>query len=154
MRFFPEISLLRSSGPFLESFETFRTYFGLHSSLCIFKRKRLEARNFAFILFFIPFTAYEKNSHMKRIHRISGLLFYEWLFGPGKFSDSRETGPRSFVKRPGKLSGPKSKFLKLWSACREKLLFKYVSCTMKGKISAKFQRLKPVLIEDIKRKTA
>ena len=39
---FFEISSVRAfevRGPFLESSETFRTYFGLHNSLCIFKTK-------------------------------------------------------------------------------------------------------------------
>ena len=44
---------------FLESPETFRTYFGLHHFVSP-KRKRLDVQNFAFILIFIPFTTYEK----------------------------------------------------------------------------------------------
>ena len=46
----PNPKRMKSRGLFLESPETFRGYFGCHNSLCIFKRKRLEARNFAVIL--------------------------------------------------------------------------------------------------------
>ena len=48
--------------PFLESPETFRRISGdiIHS--VSWRRKRLEADNFAVILIFIPFTTYEKNS--------------------------------------------------------------------------------------------
>ena len=42
------------------------------------KRWRLEARNFAVILIFSPFTTYE---------------FYECLFGPEKFSGLSKNGP-------------------------------------------------------------
>ena len=50
------------------------------------KRRRLEARNLAVILIFIPFTTYQKP-------RISGLEFYEWPFGFGKFSGLSRNGP-------------------------------------------------------------
>ena len=52
------------------------------------KRKRLEARNIAVILILFPL------QHMKRsAFRISGSEFYEWLFGPEKFSGLSRNGP-------------------------------------------------------------
>ena len=54
------------------------------------KRKRLEARNFAVILILFPL------QHMKRsAFRISGSEFYEWLFGPEKFSGLSRNGPEA-----------------------------------------------------------
>ena len=53
------------------------------------KRRRLEARNFAVILIYIPFTTYEK----KQLYRISGSQFYEWLFGPEMFSGLSRNRP-------------------------------------------------------------
>ena len=41
------------------------------------KRRRLEARNFAVIFIFMPFTTYEKN----QFYRIRRSEFWEWLFG-------------------------------------------------------------------------
>ena len=53
------------------------------------KRKRLEARNFAVIFIFTPFTTYEKTSFAGR----SRTYFYEWLFGHEKFSGLSRNGP-------------------------------------------------------------
>ena len=64
------------------------------------KRRRLEARNFAVIFTFIPFTTYEKG----QLYRISGSEFYEWLFGPEKFAGLSRNGPQGPVgKSPIKL---------------------------------------------------
>ena len=49
------------------------------------KRRGLEARNFAVILIFIPFTIYEKTS------------FNEWLLGPEKFSELSSNGPVVYI---------------------------------------------------------
>ena len=50
-------------GPFLESPETFRDLGPGDIILFVSpKQRRLEARNFAAILTFIPFTTYEKTS--------------------------------------------------------------------------------------------
>ena len=45
--------------------------------------RRLEARNFAVTLVFIPLTTYRGKG---QLFKISGSEFYEWLFGPEKFS--------------------------------------------------------------------
>ena len=61
----------------------------IHNTPIIFvssKRRRLDARNFAVILIFIPFATYEKNT-------ISGLEFYEWVFAPENFSGLSRNGP-------------------------------------------------------------
>ena len=47
-------------GLFLESPETFRVHFGGLILFVYSIRRRLEARHFAVILIFIPFTTYEK----------------------------------------------------------------------------------------------
>jgi len=52
------------------------------------ERRRLEARNFAFILIFIPFTTYEKTGFPE---------LAEWLFGPEKFSGLSRNGPLARV---------------------------------------------------------
>ena len=107
---FPVTSLLGSSGPFLESSETFRTYFGLHNSLCIFKMKASRARNFAFILIFIPFTTYEKTSFTK----LAGRSFTNGFSGPESFRDFRlRNGPQAVSRKTRKLIGPEKQFLKL-----------------------------------------
>ena len=53
---------MSTRGPFLESPETFRAYSGDIILFVSSKRRRLEARNFAVIFIFIPFTTYEKTS--------------------------------------------------------------------------------------------
>ena len=53
------------------------------------KRRRLETRNFAVILIFIPFTTYEKTSFTESAGRSSRNGFS----GPNGFRDFRETGP-------------------------------------------------------------
>ena len=53
------------------------------------KRKHLEARNFAFILIFIPFTTYEKTGFTE----LAGHSFTNGFSGPESFRDFRETGP-------------------------------------------------------------
>jgi len=57
------------------------------------KRKRLEARNFAFILIFIPFTTYEKTGFTE----LAGRSFTNGFSGPESFRDFRETGPRCSI---------------------------------------------------------
>ena len=59
------------------------------------KRRRLEARNFAVILIFIPFTTYEKTSFTEK----AGGSFTNGFSGPKSSRDFRETGPRSFKLR-------------------------------------------------------
>ena len=54
------------------------------------KRRRLEARNFAVILIFIPFTTYEKTSFTESAGRSSR----NGISGPNGFPDFEETGPR------------------------------------------------------------
>ena len=54
------------------------------------KRRRLEARNFAVILIFIPFTTYEKTSFTE----LAGRSFTNGFSGSKSFRDFRETGPR------------------------------------------------------------
>ena len=56
------------------------------------KRKRLEARNFAVIFIFIPFTTYEKISFTEQ----AGRSFTNGFSGPKSFRDFRETGLRFF----------------------------------------------------------
>ena len=54
------------------------------------ERRCLEARNFAFILVFIPFTTYEKTGFPK----LAGCSFTNGFSGPKGFPDFRETCPR------------------------------------------------------------
>ena len=68
---------LRLRGPVLESPETFRVTILFVSS----KKLCSVLRNFAVILIFIPFTTWKD-----QLYRISGSEFYEWLFGPVRFS--------------------------------------------------------------------
>ena len=49
-----------SRGPFLESPETFRTYFRLHNSLRVFKMKASRGTKLCIYFNFFPFTTYEK----------------------------------------------------------------------------------------------
>ena len=53
------------------------------------KRRRLEARNFAAIFIFIPFTTYEKT----RFTEYAGRNFTNGFSGPKTYRDFRETGP-------------------------------------------------------------
>ena len=53
------------------------------------KLRRLEARNFAVIFIFIPFTTYEKTSFTELV----GRSFTNGFLGPKRFRDFRETGP-------------------------------------------------------------
>ena len=82
--------ICETRGPFLESPETFRTYFGLHNSLCIFKTK--ASRGTKPCIYFNFYSLY--NIWKDRLHRISGSQFYKWLFGPGKFSGLSRNGPQ------------------------------------------------------------
>ena len=52
-------------------------------------RRRLEARNFAVILGFIPFTTYEKTSFTE----YTGRSFTNGFSGPKSFREFRETAP-------------------------------------------------------------
>jgi len=54
------------------------------------KRRRFEARNFAVILIFTPFTTYEKTSFTEQ----AGRSFTNDFSGPKSSPDFRETGPR------------------------------------------------------------
>ena len=54
------------------------------------KLRRLEARNFAVIFIFIPFTTYEKTSFTE----CAGQSFTNGFSGPKRVRDFRETGPR------------------------------------------------------------
>ena len=54
------------------------------------KRRRLEARNFAVILIYIPFTTYEKTSFTE----LAGRSFTNCFSDPKCFRYFRETGPR------------------------------------------------------------
>ena len=53
------------------------------------KQRRLEARNFAVIWIFIPFTTYEKTSFTEWTSR----SFMNGFLGPKSLRDFRETGP-------------------------------------------------------------
>ena len=59
------------------------------------KRKRLEARNLAFILIFVPFITYEKTGFTELADR----SFRNGFSGPESFRDFRETGARSLISR-------------------------------------------------------
>ena len=58
------------------------------------KRRRLEARNFAVILTFIPLTTYHGKD---QLDRMSTSEFYEWLFGSEQFSELQRNGPQALV---------------------------------------------------------
>ena len=77
--------------PFLKSPESFRAHFGWHNSLFISsKRRSLEARSFTVILNF--YSVY--NIWKDQLYRMSGSEFYEWLFGPDKYSELSSNGPQ------------------------------------------------------------
>ena len=69
-------------GLFLKSPETFWAYFGWHNSLCIFKTK--ASRGTKLCSYFCFYSLY--NTWKDQLYRISRSYFYEWLFGPAKFS--------------------------------------------------------------------
>ena len=69
-------------GPFLERPETFRAHFGSHNSLCIVKAK--ASRGTKLCSYFNLYFLYKL--WKDQLYRISGSQFYEWLFGPKKFS--------------------------------------------------------------------
>ena len=56
------------------------------------KRRCLEARNFAVIFIFIPFTTCEKTSFTEQ----AGRNFTNSFSGPKSYRDFRETGPSCF----------------------------------------------------------
>ena len=83
---------LEPTGPFL--FVSFLLFGHISGRIILFvcsKRRRLEARNFAVILIYIPFTTYEKNSFTE----LAGRSFTNGFSGPKCFRDFRETGPRA-----------------------------------------------------------
>ena len=57
------------------------------------KLSRLEARSFAVIFIFIPFTTYEKTSFTDWV----GRNFTNGFSGPKRFRDFPETGPRAVI---------------------------------------------------------
>ena len=79
-----------SRGLFLESPETFRAHFGWHNSLCIFKTK--PSRGTKRRSYFYFYSLY--NIWKDQLYRISRSEFYEWLFGPEKFSGLSRNGPQ------------------------------------------------------------
>ena len=79
-------------GLFLESLETFRTYFGCHNSLCIFKTKASQGTKLCSYFDFYPLY----NIWKDQLYRISRSQFYEWLFGPEKFSGLSRNGLQGF----------------------------------------------------------
>ena len=80
----------RVRGLFLESPEKFRAYFGWHNSLCIFKTK--ASRGMKLCSYFY----YSLCNILKdQLYRISRSEFYEWLFGPEKFSGLSRNGSQS-----------------------------------------------------------
>ena len=74
----------RIRGPFLESPETFRAHFGWHNPVFIFKPE--ASRGTKLSSYFNFYSLY--NISQTQLYRISGLEFYEWLFGSVKFSIS------------------------------------------------------------------
>ena len=76
-------------GLFLESPEAFRAYFGWHNSLCIFKTKASRGTKLCSYFYFCSLYNILKD----QLYRISRSQFYEWLFGPEKFSGLSRNGP-------------------------------------------------------------
>ena len=72
--------------------ETFRAYFGWHS-LCIFKTKASWGTKLCRYFYF--YSLY--NIWKDQLYRISRSWFYEWLFGPEKFSGLSRNGPLARV---------------------------------------------------------
>ena len=82
----------QTRGPFLKSPKTFQAAISGYVILFVSsERRRLEARNFAFILIFIPFTTFEKTGFPE----LAGRSFTNGFSGPKSFPAFRETGPRS-----------------------------------------------------------
>ena len=86
----PRRGCSRAWGPFLESPETLRAHFGLHISICIFKAKGVS-RHETLQFFYTSYSLY--NLWKGQLYRISGSQFYQWLFGPEKFSGLSRNGP-------------------------------------------------------------
>ena len=84
---------LESWGLFLESPETFRAHFGWHNSLCIFKMK--ASRGTKLCSYFDFYSLY--NIWKDQLYRISRPEFYEWLFGPEKFSGLSRNWPHRAI---------------------------------------------------------
>ena len=97
MRFSAQTVLLatRAWRPFLESPETFRVHFGCHNSPCIFKTKASGGPNLGSYFNFYSLNKIGK----EQLYRISEFEFYEWLFGPEKFSGLSRNGPLARVSR-------------------------------------------------------
>ena len=83
----------RPWGLFLESPETFRAHFGWHNSLCIFKMK--ASRGTKLCSYFDFYSLY--NIWKDQLYRISRPEFYEWLFGPEKFSGLSRNWPHRAI---------------------------------------------------------
>ena len=82
---------------FLESPETFRAHFGWHNFLCIFKTK--ASRGTKLHSYFYFYSQY--NIWKDQLYRTSRSYFYEWLFGPEKFSGLSRNGPLVYtMNRP------------------------------------------------------
>ena len=82
------------------------------------KRRRLEARNFAVILDFIPFTTYEKTSFTE----YAGRSFTNGFSGPKSFRKFRETAPRCALRVKLLNSFPQPGFLPSLTEPREVFL--------------------------------
>ena len=80
--------ILLSCDPFLESPETFRTHFGWHDSLCVFKTKASPGTKLCSYFNFY----YLYNRSKDQLNRISEPQLYEWLLGPEKFSGLSRNG--------------------------------------------------------------
>jgi len=89
----PLLCTSTTRGLFLESPETFRAYFGWHNSLCIFKTKAFRGTKLC--SYFCFSSLY--NMWKDQLYRISRSYFYEWLFGPEKFSGLSRNGPQALV---------------------------------------------------------
>ena len=79
---------------FLESPETFWAHFGWLDSLCIFKVK--ASRGTKLCSYFNCYSLY--NLWKEQLYRISRSHFYEWLFGPEKFSGLSRNRPQFLRK--------------------------------------------------------
>ena len=76
-------------GPFLESPETFWAHFGWNNSLCMFKTKASPGTKL-----WSCFNFYSQYKIWKdQLYTMSGLEFYEWLFGFEKISGLSRKGP-------------------------------------------------------------
>ena len=91
----------RTWGLFLKSPETFRAYFGWHNSLCIFKTK--ASRGTKLCSYFCFYSLY--NIWKDQLYRISRSYFYEWLFGPAKFSGLLRNRPLLAPSRTALIRG-------------------------------------------------